>query len=380
MNKKISLFFFIDAFGWEMLQECGFLNSVLPHSYKLESLFGYSSACVPSILTGQLPNVHGYWSSFYYSPSTSPFKFLAPLSLIPRCFSSRNRVRNIVNRQVKKKLKINGYFNLYQFPFDTLKYYDYNEKINFYQPGSTTTPTIFDHLISKNIPYYSYSIDKSENTQFDELMQSLEEGTIRFSYVSLGAIDAVLHLNDRHSDIVKNQVKAYETRISKIYGRAIELYDEVEISVFSDHDMTPITETYDLMKDINKLGLSYGKDYAAIYDSTMARFWFFNKKSELIMRNKLSTITQGKTMSVLELKELGAYFEDNKFGNLIFLMNEGVTIIPSYMGSKRIAGMHGYHPTQKHAYAMYSSNHQAPCPMNKITDIFEAMLNVTRFY
>ena len=73
-SKKLAIYTFIDAFGWEIYQQYGFLNKLLPHSRKLETTFGFSSAADPSILTGRYPDEHGHWSSFYYSPETSPFK------------------------------------------------------------------------------------------------------------------------------------------------------------------------------------------------------------------------------------------------------------------------------------------------------------------
>lgn len=80
---KIVLNIFIDAFGWQSLQENAFLPEVTPHQHRRKSIFGYSSACIPAILMGCRPQEHGYWTSFYDSPKTSPFKFLKPLGLIP---------------------------------------------------------------------------------------------------------------------------------------------------------------------------------------------------------------------------------------------------------------------------------------------------------
>ena len=72
--KKLALYTFIDAFGWEIYQRYGFLNDILPNARKLETTFGFSSAADPSILTGRYPDQHTHWSSFYYDPDNSPFK------------------------------------------------------------------------------------------------------------------------------------------------------------------------------------------------------------------------------------------------------------------------------------------------------------------
>jgi len=71
---KISIVVFIDALGWEVLKGRRFMEEELPLRRKLRSVFGFSSACIPSILTGLMPRDHRHWSFFYYSPETSPFK------------------------------------------------------------------------------------------------------------------------------------------------------------------------------------------------------------------------------------------------------------------------------------------------------------------
>ena len=64
---KLALAMFVDACGWEVLQDRSWFLDELTHRQSVGSLFGYSSACVPAILTGQLPNRSDHWSAFYYS-------------------------------------------------------------------------------------------------------------------------------------------------------------------------------------------------------------------------------------------------------------------------------------------------------------------------
>ena len=71
---KVHIFMFIDALGWEIINEYGFLNDLLPHRYPVKMQFGYSSTAIPTILTGQPPEVHKHLSFYYYAPEKSPFK------------------------------------------------------------------------------------------------------------------------------------------------------------------------------------------------------------------------------------------------------------------------------------------------------------------
>jgi len=79
-------------------------------------------------------------------------------------------------------------------------------------------------------------------------------------------------------------------------------------------------------------------------------------------------------MPTEELKRLRAHFPDNQFGELIFLVREGVLIVPSHMGQRPIRAMHGYHPSEKQSYAALLTNQSAiPDEVTAIPDIFRLM-------
>ena len=60
-----------------------------------------------------------------------------------------------------------------------------------------------------------------------------------------------------------------------------------------------------------------------------------------------------------ELRRYNAFFDDHYFGELIFLVKEGVLIVPSHMGERPIRAMHGYHPTDPQSYATLCTNQPA---------------------
>src|SRR5205807_5632183 len=116
------------------------------------------------------------------------------------------------------------------------------------------------------------------------------------------------------------------------------------------------------------------QDYAVVYDSTMARFWFFNENARRQIVQLLQAIPQGQIMSDQQLQQWGAYFPDQRFGELIFLVKEGVLIVPSHMGERPIRAMHGYHPGEKHSYAALLTNQpEVPDDIVAIPDIFRLM-------
>ena len=102
-------------------------------------------------------------------------------------------------------------------------------------------------------------------------------------------------------------------------------------------------------------------DYAVVYDSTMARFWFFNERARQAITASLQQVSEGRILPDEELEQMRTLFSDRYFGELIFLADEGVLIVPSHMGERPIRGMHGYHPSAKQSYAMLCTN-QAEIP------------------
>ena len=73
-------------------------------------------------------------------------------------------------------------------------------------------------------------------------------------------------------------------------------------------------------------------------------------------------------------EELRAYFPDRYFGETIFLVKEGILIVPSHMGERPIRAMHGYHPSEKHSYAaLFTNQTEIPEETLAIPDIFRLM-------
>ena len=151
-------------------------------------------------------------------------------------------------------------------------------------------------------------------------------------------------------------------------------YAAVRLYVFSDHGMANCDRLVDLKAVIEALPVRMGHDYAVVYDSTRARFWFFNDRARQLVTAALRGVPEGRIVPDAELGALHALFEDRFFGELIFLVREGVLIVPSHMGERPIRAMHGYHPTEPQSYAALLTNQPAiPDHVTHIPHIFRLM-------
>ena len=371
----LPLFIMVDACGWEIIRNDSFGQSFAPHRRKMNSVFGYSSTCVPSILSGRWPDEHRNWCYFVYDPANSPFRSLRPLRFLPQKITSRRIFRRLLTKLVKVQLKFRGYFDLYNIPFKYISLFDFTEKKSPLQPkGMNRGPNIFDFLTENSIRYFVSDPLIPEEDNRDELIRQIKEQEIDFSFMYWAGLDGLLHQVGNLSDEVPKKLRVYEEWIEKILESAKENYEEVRLYVFSDHGMANCDEYLDLRAKIDALPIKMAEDYAVVYDSTMARFWFFNDQAREEITACLNGVPQGRIVPNEELKEMRTYFEDGYFGEIIFLVKEGVLIVPSHMGERPIRAMHGYHPTDKHTYAsLLSNSDQIPENVTAIPHIFNLM-------
>ncbi|MEW6128487.1 MAG: alkaline phosphatase family protein [Acidobacteriota bacterium] len=373
--KSISIFTFIDAFGWEILQQHHFMDDFLTTKAPLGTVLGYSSTCIPTILTGKMPYEHRHLSFFKYDPENSPFSLCRCLSILPDSITRRGRVRRMMSKVIQKFYGYTGYFQIYNLPFDYLPLFDYSEKRDLYQTGGINdgSPTIFDKLRERNIPFYLSDWRAKEADNLLALERAIDNGGVTFAYVYLAAMDAILHAHGTEAPIVEEKIQWYDRNLRRIVKLAEQKYSQVNLYIFSDHGMTNTTDECNLMARIDKLGLKFGEDYAAMYDSTMARFWFLNDTARTKIIQALQEEPRGRILRENDLNEYGCNFANHEYGDLFFLTNPGVLINPSFMGEARLAGMHGYDALDKDSIAMLASNVSPARMPQRLDGLFQLM-------
>lgn len=375
MKDRLSLFIMVDACGWEIVRHDPFAREFAPLRKRLDSVFGYSSTCVPSILSGRWPVDHRNWCYFVYDPQNSPFRMLRHLQWLPTALTSRRIVRRLLTKTVKAHLGFRGYFDLYNIPFRHISLFDFTEKKSPLQPGGMNAGgNIFDYLTENEVPYFVTDPAQSEEINRDALIADLHAERIDFAFQYWAGLDGLLHRVGNDSPEVPAKLRVYEQWIGQVMSAARRHYREVALYIFSDHGMANCDEHLDLRVKIDALGLRMGVDYAVVYDSTIARFWFLRDGAREKITAALGKVPQGRIIPDSELDEMHALFPDRYFGELIFLVREGVLIVPSHMGERPIRAMHGYHPTDPQSYATLMTNQPSiPDDVTAIPHIFQLM-------
>ena len=381
MSEKVKAFVFIDALGWKQVEKYGFLSDILPNRRSIEMQFGYSCTAIPTILTGERPAVHGHLAFYDYAPAKSPFKamrWLAPF-LRPKGFWRRGRVRNQLSKLVKWFYGFTGYFQLYGVPFERLPKLDYCEKTDlFVKGGLAPVKNLADVWSEQGHPFLISDWRLPEAENFRIAAEAFRRGEVDRAFVYSAAFDALQHDNVGRDEVLRPKVEKYAETIRGLHRALVEGGRPFELTVFSDHGMTPLRGTVDAPAALAKTGLKWGEDYASAIDSTMARFWWLGEEEKVKVKVKEKVEAAfadfpGHWLTEDEMKQQGIWREDHKFGDAIFLAEAGVQFCPSDMGVKPLNGMHGFAPDDEDSLACWLSTESVPDSVTRVCDYFRIM-------
>lgn len=177
-------------------------------------------------------------------------------------------------------------------------------------------------LLRREELFFTYSIPLDRLWMFDAAVKKPLQNKARFKYVHLGGdLDRIAHKYGTKSRETIACVKRIDKQISKM---KFEL-------VFSDHGMVDVKET-----------ISLPTSKVCFLDSTLGRYW--GSDAELNDIRKKLPVKKGRIIN----------WHDKRFGQLIFLANPGILILPNYwQGSQACKGMHGYSPDCRENQGFY---------------------------
>ena len=374
-HNTIEIFLFIDALGWKIVNDHKFLTDLLPFRKKINMQFGYSSSAIPTILSGKTPAEHGHLGLFRFAPDASPFKALSRLAWMfkPESFWNRGRVRHHLSKLLKKLYGFTGYFQLYRMPLWKLKYADYCEKRDlFISGGMENIANLHDTLSKKEVNFHISDWHLSDEKNYIAAETAIQDGK-NFLFVYTASFDGLLHNKIQDVSAVSAKLDEIRQQIESLYRKAEAYADTVHLTVISDHGMTPLAGTADVMSRIDRSGLVFGKDYGACFDSTMARFYYLNENSEPVIAGIMKEFP-GHFLSKDEEMNYKIYRSDRAFGDAIFLLDAGVQLVPSDMGEKPLNGMHGFSPENEYSFAAALSNTVLPEKVKHVADYFDLMI------
>jgi hypothetical protein len=216
--------------------------------------------------------------------------------------------------------------------------------------------TLFEDLMHNNVPFHLSDWRLGEEENLSAAQRDIASGEPRFAYIFLPQLDQLQQTEGTASRRVTDKLRWYEQQVRELIAVARQHYSTVTVSAFSDHGITNIRKECALMQIVNSLPLEFGKDYFAVYDATMARFWFLNREAERLIVDGLECHPDGQWLTDETLRRWGCDFPDRRYGDLFFLLKPGVLLNPSFQSRYRLAGVHGFDPSHEESLAFFATN------------------------
>jgi hypothetical protein len=362
----------IDALGHSLVRRHRFQPADLPAAARLRTVLGFSQAAIASIFTGVVPDRHGLWMMYSFARSGSPFAWLR---LVPRGVSARKLwLRRLIRWNLARVSRVRGYYSLYDVPRAVLPSLDIPARRDLFGPGGGgAAPSVFDRLEKDRVRRMIWDYRCGESRAFDELERAVGSNRASFYLLYTAGLDSDLHRHGTGSPRIRERLAWYEDRIARV-AAAARSGGGARIIVLGDHGMCDVRGSVDLMGPIDALDLEIPRDYVPFYDSTMARFSIRSERARSAIGDLLGRAPSGRVLSAAELRDLGVSFPDGRFGDLIYLADPGVIILPSHMGSETIAAMHGYHPDTAEMHSALFTNDEPPAADMALCDVAAFML------
>jgi hypothetical protein len=367
MEKKDTIVILIDALGYEIVEKHRFRPTGLSKPASVETVLGFSQAALTTILTGLEPDRHGLWMMYAFAGRRSPFGWLrmVPLS------SERRLLRNTIRWVLDHIYRIDSYYSLYSIPKGILSHLDLPARGRMFGPGGADPArNIFDDIERRGGMWRTWDYRLDEEEAFDALERSVERGDGGFRLLYTAGLDAVMHRYGTGDERVGCLLEWYSDRIERIIAKS----KGERVVVLGDHGMCDVRDHLDLIQMVDTLGLRIPGDFIPFYDSTMARFRVRTEGAGKRLKELLGGLERGHLLENGEAERLGVLYPDGRFGDLLFLVDPGTIILPSYMGKERVAAMHGYHPESPCMHSALLSNVETGIYPAALADIASYLL------
>ena len=373
----LHVFVLIDALGWELIRERPFLAEFLSYRQRLRTLLGFSSGIIPSILTGRTPAENGMWNLVYYDPQNSPFRRMRSLGPLAGRLLDHRIGRRALTEIGRRVLGMGSNFDVC-VPPETLPWFNWAESRNIYARGGVAGQrSIFDRLHEKGIDHriYSYQDALGDREILERAASDITNAPAEFYFLYLSELDMFLHLNRGEPDRIEAKLAWYEETLGRVFHAAKERDPGARLRVFSDHGMTPVERHCDVAGVVAGCGFQAPRDYLAVYDSTMARFWFFSAAAREGICARLGQLDYARLLTDDEMRDFGVYFSDHRYGEFVLLLNPGCIIAEGGFNGKgwKPAGMHGYHPEDPNSDAVFLASEAPTATLVSVRDVFGCM-------
>jgi len=353
------LIIFIDALPHEIAKE--FKSLKIFNIAPLTPGYGYSVNLHAELFAGVTPDKAGYFGDMAYNGkplSLHPIvRILAKLEF--RYSRLARLIRLALNLATRRRI---GYIPLaFKGLFQKEGIYPLVKKTNF--------KTIFDSLnFSSHIAdKVRAGVGRKDSIVLESAMKALSNGE-KNVLISLCDLDGMYHdFGEKHEKVLRKIVDLDST-----LSELIEIYTQnnpdEKIFVMSDHGIsnadTHVTFNYrDFEEEI------FSGELVVFFDSLYFSYWTKNKDVKARIDKILSSLP-GKILSLDQREKTG--LTNKKFGDGIFLLDEGYGFCPNFFGFRPLKSYHGYDPKLLKSKGVLATNVDINSEMRNV-DVYDLL-------
>lgn len=347
---KTVVLLLLDAFSDKYLspQRTPFLHDMASHGFggTIQPLFGYR-AIEATLFSGTWPETHGVWTELRLAhiPAKAAPEALWVKTMRLTEFIPGDRWKLIARNMIHRAFPKSSFFP-YLIPSKLIGYFEASMRESIVDEGALgRIPTLFDWMRGRGLRFHcsASSMFESNEAVVNRFVQRCKKGTdFHFYYLKLGLLDTYGHKYGPESEQLKRALSDTDLWARRVFEALQKGNKNFTFVVMSDHGMCQVRETINMEKILSKVQVRLLHDYLVFFDSTMAKFWFFDESVRETIERAVSNINKGRFLSLTERKTM-KLSTDRKYGDLIYALDEGNVIYPDFFHrSQPVRGMHGY--------------------------------------
>jgi hypothetical protein len=337
--------------------------------WPIEPGFGYSVNLHAELFAGLLPDDVGYFGEWMYHPQKSPgwsLKWVLPFldtvfkpyvlnrglqHLLTRRYCPGHPMPNIPLRHLDKFALEGKHIQAPDFPYPTLF-------------------TKFPQLYA--LTYRGIDREKGRRDQylFEQALIALDHQ--RSIFAPLPDLDGFGHSYGIDASPYTTHLAKIDDWCRQLVRKFFDHNPRGHAFIISDHGMVNVSQG--IFLDIEaQIGRASEDTYLYFSDANLLRIWLFNPALRSTIQTYLENFGYGKILSSAERQEYG--LTSPRFGEFIYVLDEGWAFQPSTFARNIPMGMHGYHP--KTASQQGVALHLGPVwtgnPPQRMRDVYHLM-------
>jgi predicted AlkP superfamily pyrophosphatase or phosphodiesterase len=224
--------------------------------------------------------------------------------------------------------------------------------------------------------YVGYPWNRGNEQIFGSVKKHFQNHNSSVIFAYIDEIDHAEHKYGVHSKDFIEKLRIFDELCARFIRKIRDNENgKLSITVFSDHGMRDVDGTINIKEILDSTDLEIEKDYLLFLDSTIARFWAFNKNAYRRLIEALSGIKGGRILNNEEIVKYKINFKSNIYGDLQYLANAGKIILPNFYTIRggTVKAMHGWDPDDKTQDSFIFTNQS---PQNEELDDVTKIFNI----